>query len=64
MDWGSLIGPAVVAAGVSGVISIISIVVTVAQPDEKGAGRGEAAPSVNIDIAAKNLLDLTAQLGA
>jgi hypothetical protein len=28
MDWGSLIGPAVVAAGVSGFISIVSMVVT------------------------------------
>lgn len=28
MDWGSLIGPAVVAAGVSGVISVIGLVVT------------------------------------
>jgi hypothetical protein len=28
MDWGALIGPAVVAAGVSGVISVIGLVVT------------------------------------
>jgi hypothetical protein len=28
MDWGSLIGPAAVAAGISGVISIVSMVVT------------------------------------
>lgn len=36
----------------------------VARPDEKGPGRGETAPSVSVDIAAKNLLDLAAQLGA
>ena len=36
----------------------------VARPDEKGPGGGEAAPSVSVDIAAQNLLDLADQLGA
>jgi 2-haloacid dehalogenase len=36
----------------------------VARPDEKGPGRGEAAPSVSVDFAAQNLLDLPDQLGA
>jgi 2-haloacid dehalogenase len=36
----------------------------VARPDEKGPGRGEAAPSVSVDFAAQNLLDLADQLGA
>lgn len=35
----------------------------VARPDEDGAGRGEAKPSVPVDIAAKDLDDLAAQLG-
>jgi 2-haloacid dehalogenase len=35
----------------------------VARPDEKGPGRGETAPSVTVNIAAKNLLDLAGQLG-
>src|SRR5215203_3369077 len=35
----------------------------VARPDEKGPGRGEAAPSVSVDFAAQNLLDLADQLG-
>ena len=36
----------------------------VARPDEKGPGRGEAAPNVSVDLAAQNLLDLADQLGA
>jgi len=36
----------------------------VARPDEKGPGRGEAAPSVPVDVAARDLLDLADQLGA
>jgi 2-haloacid dehalogenase len=36
----------------------------VARLDEHGPGRGEAAPSAPVDIAAKNLLDLAEQLGA
>ena len=36
----------------------------VARPDEKGPGGGEAAPSVSVDIAAQNLLDLADQLSA
>jgi 2-haloacid dehalogenase len=35
----------------------------IARPDEDGPGRGEAAPIVPVDIAAKNLEDLAAQLG-
>jgi 2-haloacid dehalogenase len=36
----------------------------VARPDEKGPGRGETAPSVSVEIAAQNLLDLADRLGA
>jgi 2-haloacid dehalogenase len=36
----------------------------VARPNEHGPGRGEAAPSAPVDIAAKNLLDLAEKLGA
>ena len=36
----------------------------VARPNEYGPGRGEAAPAVPVDIAAKNLEDLAGQLGA
>jgi 2-haloacid dehalogenase len=36
----------------------------VARPDEAGSGGGEAAPSVPVDIAAKNLENLAAQLAA
>jgi 2-haloacid dehalogenase len=36
----------------------------IARPDEDGPGRGEAAPSVPVDIAAKDLEDLAAQLAA
>ena len=36
----------------------------IARPDEAGPGRGEAAPRVPVDIAAKDLEDLAAQLGA
>ena len=35
----------------------------IARPNEKGPGRGEAAPSETVDIAAKSLEDLAAQLG-
>jgi 2-haloacid dehalogenase len=35
----------------------------IARPDEKGPGRGEAVPSVPVDIAAKSLEDLAAHLG-
>ena len=35
----------------------------VARPDEKGPGRGEASPTVAVDVAAKDLNDLAAQLG-
>jgi 2-haloacid dehalogenase len=35
----------------------------IARPDEDGPGRGEAAPSVPVDVAAKDLEDLAAQLG-
>jgi len=35
----------------------------VARPDEFGKGRGEAAPAVTVDIAAKNILDLAGKLG-
>lgn len=35
----------------------------VARPDESGRGRGEAAPSLPVDVAAKDLQDLAAQLG-
>jgi 2-haloacid dehalogenase len=36
----------------------------VARPDEKGKGRGEAAPSVGVDFAAKDLGDLVEKLAA
>jgi 2-haloacid dehalogenase len=36
----------------------------VARPDEKGKGRGETAPSVSVDIAAKGVGDLAERLGA
>jgi 2-haloacid dehalogenase len=36
----------------------------VARPDEKGPGRGEAGPSVPVDIAARDLLELADHLGA
>jgi 2-haloacid dehalogenase len=36
----------------------------IARPDEKGPGRGEHGPSVPVDFAARNLLDLADQLGA
>ena len=35
----------------------------VARPDERGKGRGEAAPTVDVDIAARSLEELAAQLG-
>src|SRR5208282_2113135 len=35
----------------------------IARPSEQGPGRGEAAPSVPVDIAVKSLEDLAAQLG-
>jgi len=35
----------------------------IARPNEKGAGKGEAAPSAKVDIAAQSLEDLAAQLG-
>jgi 2-haloacid dehalogenase len=36
----------------------------VARPDEKGKGRGEEAPSVGVDVAAKDLGDLAGKLNA
>ena len=36
----------------------------IARPDENGPGRGEKAPSVPVDVAAKDLGDLAGQLGA
>jgi 2-haloacid dehalogenase len=36
----------------------------VARPDETGKGRGEAAPSIGVDIAAKDLGDLAERLDA
>jgi 2-haloacid dehalogenase len=36
----------------------------VARPDEKGKGRGEAMPSVSVDVAAKDLGDLAERLDA
>ena len=36
----------------------------IARPDEKGPGRGESAPKVAVDIAANDLGDLAARLGA
>jgi 2-haloacid dehalogenase len=35
----------------------------VARPDEKGKGRGEGAPGVGVDVAAKDLGDLAGKLG-
>jgi 2-haloacid dehalogenase len=35
----------------------------IARPDENGPGRGEKAPSVPVDVAAKDLGDLARQLG-
>ena len=35
----------------------------VARPDEKGKGRGERAPSVGVDVTAKDLGDLAGKLG-
>ena len=34
----------------------------IARPDERGAGRGEAAPKVAVDVSAKSLGDLASQL--
>jgi 2-haloacid dehalogenase len=36
----------------------------IARPDEHGPGRGEAQASVPVDVQARSLLDLAAQLGA
>lgn len=36
----------------------------VARPDEKGPGRGEHRPSIAVDVAARDLLDLADQLDA
>jgi len=36
----------------------------IARPDEKGKGRGEAAPTVPVDVAANDLEDLAEKLGA
>jgi 2-haloacid dehalogenase len=36
----------------------------VARPNEHGPGKGEAAPSVPVDIAGKDLMDVAEQLGA
>ena len=36
----------------------------IARPDEKGNGRGEAAPSIGVDFAARDLGDLADKLGA
>jgi 2-haloacid dehalogenase len=35
----------------------------IARPDERGPGRGEAKPSIDVDIAATSLEDLAAKLG-
>ena len=35
-----------------------------ARPNEHGPGRGEAGPSIPVDIAARDLVDLAAKLGA
>ncbi|HEY6994626.1 MAG TPA: HAD hydrolase-like protein, partial [Xanthobacteraceae bacterium] len=35
----------------------------VARPNERGPGTGEAAPQAPVDVAAKSLEDLAAQLG-
>jgi 2-haloacid dehalogenase len=36
----------------------------VARPNEKGPGKGEAAPSVPVDIAVSSFVDLAEKLGA
>jgi len=36
----------------------------IARPDEKGPGRGESRPSVPVDVAARDLLELADRLGA
>jgi 2-haloacid dehalogenase len=36
----------------------------IARPDEKGQGKGEAAPTVPVDFSARDLLDLAEQLGS
>jgi 2-haloacid dehalogenase len=36
----------------------------VARPDEKGKGRGEQAPVVGVDVAAKDLGDFAGKLDA
>jgi 2-haloacid dehalogenase len=36
----------------------------IARPDEAGAGKGESAPSIHVDVAAKSLEDLAEKLGA
>jgi 2-haloacid dehalogenase len=36
----------------------------IARPNEKGPGKGESAPSVPVDIAARDLVDLADKLGA
>jgi 2-haloacid dehalogenase len=36
----------------------------IARPNEKGPGKGESAPSVPVDVAARDLLDLAGKLGA
>ena len=36
----------------------------IARPDEKGPGRGESGPSVPVDVAARDLLELADRLGA
>jgi 2-haloacid dehalogenase len=35
----------------------------IARPNEKGPGKGESAPSVRVDVAARDLLDLAGKLG-
>jgi 2-haloacid dehalogenase len=36
----------------------------IARPDEKGPGKGESAPTLPVDIAARDLIDLADKLGA
>jgi hypothetical protein len=36
----------------------------IARPNEKGAGKGEAAPNAKVDVAAQSLADLADKLGA
>jgi 2-haloacid dehalogenase len=36
----------------------------VARPDEKGPGRGERAPSIEVDVAGASLEEIAAKLGA